>query len=55
MGKSPMDYLARNGNVILRETIYDKLPSVQNRITEELKQKNLEIKKLIELDKELVR
>lgn len=55
MGKSPMDYLARNGNVILRETIYDKLPAVQNRIYEELQQKNLEIKKLIELDKELVR
>ena len=55
MGKSPMDYLARNGNVILREAIYSRLPSVQNKITEELKQRDLEIQKLIALDKELVK
>lgn len=55
MGKSPMDYLARNGNFVLREAIYAKLPSVQNKITEELKQKDLEIQKLMALDKELVK
>ena len=55
MGKSPMDYLSRNGNLLLREAIYEKLPAVQNKITEELRQKDLEIKKLMSLGKELVK
>ncbi|NRA73548.1 MAG: hypothetical protein HRU36_02225 [Rickettsiales bacterium] len=55
MGKSPMDYLSRNGNLVLKEAIYEKLPSVQNRITAQLKEKDLEIKKLMSLDKELVK
>jgi len=53
MGKAPMDYLARNGNIILRETIYEKLPAVRNRLMEEFKRKDLAIKKLLVLDKEL--
>ncbi len=53
MGKAPMDYLARNGNIILRETIYEKLPAVRNRLMEEFKKKDLAIKKLLMLDKEL--
>jgi ankyrin repeat protein len=55
MGKSPMDYLARNGNALLRDAMYERLPSVQNKMTEELKQRDIEIKKLIALDKELIR
>jgi ankyrin repeat protein len=56
MGKSPMDYLARNGNTLLRDAMYEKLPAVQNKITEELKQRDIEIRKLIALDnKELIR
>jgi ankyrin repeat protein len=55
MGKSPMDYLARNGNILLREAMYEKLPYVQNKMSAELRQKNKAIEKLIALDKELVR
>ena len=55
MGKSPMDYLARNGNSVLREAIYEKLPAVQNKISEEMKRKDIEIQKLMALDKELVK
>jgi ankyrin repeat protein len=55
MGKSPMDYLARNGNILLHEAMYEKLPYVQNKMSAELRQKNKAIEKLIALDKELVR
>jgi ankyrin repeat protein len=32
MGKSPLDYLSRNGNVILRDAVFSKLPHIQEAI-----------------------
>jgi hypothetical protein len=55
MGKSPLDYLAKNGNTVLRDAIYEKLPHVQDKIKSELKEKELQAKKFLALDKELAR
>jgi ankyrin repeat protein len=55
MGKSPLDYLAKNGNVALHDAVYEKLPHVQDKIKNELKAKELEAKKFLALDKELSR
>lgn len=54
MGKSSLDYLAKNGNFLLRDAIYEKLPHVQDMMKSEIKRKEMEVKKFISLDKETV-
>lgn len=52
MGKSPLDYLIKNGNFLLRDAVYEKLPHVQDRLNREMQQREWEVNKFISLDKQ---
>lgn len=51
MGKSPLDYLVKNGNFLLRDAVYEKLPHVQDKLNQEARQREWEVNKFIALDK----
>ena len=48
MGKSPLDYLSRNGNFILRDAVFTKLPHVQDAINRTMAKTEAATKKILD-------
>lgn len=48
MGKSPLDYLSRNGNVILRDAVFSKLPHIQEAINRTIAETEAATKKILD-------
>jgi ankyrin repeat protein len=48
MGKSPLDYLSRNGNVILRDAVFAKLPHIQEAINRTIAETEAATKKILD-------
>lgn len=47
MGKSPLDYLSRNGNFILRDAVFSRLPHVQEAINRTIAETEAATKKIL--------
>lgn len=47
MGKSPLDYLSRNGNFILRDAVFSRLPHVQEAINRTIAETEATTKKIL--------
>ena len=47
MGKSPLDYLSRNGNLILRDAVFSRLPHVQDAINRTIAETEAATKKIL--------
>lgn len=54
MGKSPLDYLSRNGNFILRDAVFSKLPHVQDAISRTIAETEEATKKMMETTEKIL-
>lgn len=52
MGKTPLDYLSRNGNTILRDVVYELLPQNQEKMARIIEEGERAIKKALSMSKE---
>lgn len=52
MGKNPLDYLSRNGNVILRNAVYESLPHNKEKLARIFEEGELAIKHALEISKQ---
>ncbi len=52
MGKTPLDYSSRNGNKILRDTIFDLLPQSREKINRIIEEGERAIEKALSMSKE---
>lgn len=48
MGKSPLDYLARSGNLSLRDAVYTKLPHVKEAMQRTMAENDSMVRKILE-------
>lgn len=52
MGKTPLDYLSRNGNVTLRDAVFEALPQNRAKMAKILAEGNLAIERALKISKE---